>query len=180
MKLSISLSDFQAHTDLEAKQNGNLLYVALPKLGKIELNLTRSEWVVGSGSKFYVEIKNAVRNAGFEMTKEATNWTYFTYKNLNELQTLIDIIQPLAPTSTKKVKVAKVKVEKASKKPMLSDDDIAEIRAKNMEVIKNVGSRVRQHVIPEHDEVTQKFMEEADEYARSQGPDFFLRHLGLR
>lgn len=185
MKLNITLKDFQAKTSLPVQQKvKNVMFVKLPKLGQVALNLTRGEWFVGCGSNFHEEIRVAVQSAGFVQKSRSPKWTYFEFKNLDELNTLIDVVKTVPVGSTKAPKVAKapkVKVQKQTKKEVagLNDKDIEDIKAHNLEVMKQVGSRIKKYEVPVHDEVTQKFMDEADEYARTQGPKEFLRHLGL-
>ena len=85
-----------------------------------------------------------------------------------------------APVKTRKAKAEKpAKIERVSKTSR-TEEDIARIKEERLQMMKEVGQRIKKYEPPVHDEVTQKYLDEADEYARTQGPDAFLRHLGVR
>lgn len=144
--MTITLAQFQelapAFAAKEARDGK--LYVSVPKGGKVELDLKKNRWVVGSGSKYLKEITAAVKAAGFQVLGEANSWTYLDLRNPSgfpsELPDLImAVCSAVADKSALTVVPAKdgipkhgvVKKSKAPKVP----------NPRNLETIRKVAAR---------------------------------------
>jgi hypothetical protein len=152
--MTITLAQFQelapAFTAKEARDGK--LYVSVPKGGKVELDLKKNRWVVGSGSKYLKEITAAVKAAGFHVLSEANSWTYLDGRNPSELPDLImAVCTAVADHHVLKVVPAKDGVPKhgvikrESKTVKLSTlvkkASDSYVKSKNLETIKQVAAR---------------------------------------
>jgi hypothetical protein len=115
------------------------LYITVPKAGKLELDVKKGRWVVGSGAKDPRSVAEAVVKAGFELERHANSWSFFKFRSESDLQAIAMAMCTVVPTSepkaTLKVKPAKDGI------PKHGIVTKSEVKAKNLAAIKQVAAR---------------------------------------
>lgn len=175
MKIEVTTEQLQAVSAFPIKSKGNLLFASVPKAGKIELNLSRGEWVVGSGSKHLESITKACEAAGFKVAKRANAWTYLTFESVAHFPSLVAAVCAGVPDAV----TLPPKAKRAAKTIDDQITDAVTARQKNLATIKKVSASRARPVYRKEVKAVPTEIPGDDEDPREYVPQMFWKEVGI-